>query len=129
MGLLLLRIPFIFAHVILAGVFNFIPNIGPLVSAVFPIAVALLNSPGAAIAVIILYVIVQNLESYWFSPLVMKKQVNLLPAATLIAQIFFATFLGFLGLILALPWAIVVKTWTKEVLIKDILNKSINGDF
>ncbi len=121
-GLLLLRIPFVFAHVILAGVFNFIPNIGPLVSAVFPIAVALLNSPGAAIVVVIWYVIVQNLESYWFSPLVMKKQVNLLPAATLIAQIFFATFLGLLGLILALPLAVVVKTWTKEVLIEDILN-------
>ena len=121
-GLLVLRIPFVFAHAILAGVFNFIPNIGPILSAVFPVAVALLHSPGKAIAVVIWYIIVQNLESYWFSPLVMKKQVNLLPAATLIAQIFFATFLGFLGLILALPLAVVVKTWAEEVLIKDFLD-------
>ena len=124
LGLLILRIPFVFAHAILAGVFNFIPNIGPVLSAGFPIAVALLNSPGKAIAVLLLYIIVQNLESYWFSPLVMKKQVNLLPAATLVAQIFFATFLGFLGLILALPLAVVVKTWTEEALVKDILNKN-----
>ena len=122
LGLLLLRIPFVLAHAILAGVFNFIPNLGPILSAVFPLAVALLNSPGKALAVLLLYVIVQNLESYWFSPLVMKKQVNLLPAATLIAQIFFATFLGILGLILALPLAVVVKTWAEEVLIKDFLN-------
>ncbi len=121
-GLLLLRIPFVLAHAILAGVFNFIPNIGPIFSVVFPVAVALLNSPGKAIAVVIWYIIVQNLESYWFSPLVMKKQINLLPAATLIAQIFFASFLGFLGLILALPLAVVVKTWAEEVLIKDILD-------
>ncbi|MDJ0536822.1 MAG: AI-2E family transporter [Xenococcaceae cyanobacterium MO_207.B15] len=121
-GLLVLRIPFVFAHAILAGVFNFIPNIGPSLSAVFPVAVALLHSPGKAIAVIIWYFIVQNVESYWFSPLVMKKQVNLLPAATLIAQIFFATFLGFLGLILALPLAVVVKTWAEEALIKDFFN-------
>ena len=121
-GLLLLRIPFVFAHAILAGVFNFIPNLGPILSAVFPLAVALLNSPGKALAVLLLYVIVQNLESYWFSPLVMKKQVNLLPAVTLIAQIFFATFLGILGLILALPLTVVVKTWAKEVLIEDFLD-------
>ena len=121
-GLLVLRIPFVFAHAILAGVFNFIPNIGPTLSVVFPVAVALLNSPGKALVVVLWYVIVQNLESYWFSPLVMKKQVNLLPAATLIAQIFFATFLGFLGLILALPLAVVIKTWTEEALIKDFLD-------
>ena len=53
----------------------------------------------------------------------MKKQVDLLPAATLIAQIFFATSLGFLGLILALPLAVIVKTWAEEALIKDVLNK------
>ncbi len=122
LGLLVLQIPFVFAHAMIAGVFNFIPNIGPIVSAVFPVAVALINSPGKAIIVIILYVIIQQLESYWFSPLVMKKQVNLLPAITLIAQIFFATFLGLLGLILALPLAVIVKIWTEEILIKDFLN-------
>lgn len=122
LGLLVMKIPFVFAHAILAGVFNFIPNIGPILSALFPIAVALLNSPGNAIAVLLLYFIVQNLESYWFSPLVMKKQVNLLPGVTLIAQIFFASFFGFLGLILALPLAVVVKTWGEEALIKDILD-------
>ncbi|MEM8720804.1 MAG: AI-2E family transporter [Cyanobacteria bacterium P01_G01_bin.39] len=122
LGLLLLQIPFVLAHALIAGVFNFIPNIGPIVSAVFPIAVALINSPGKAIAALILYVVVQQVESYWFSPLVMKKQVNLLPAATLIAQIFFATFLGLWGLILALPLTVVIKTWIEEILIKDILN-------
>ena len=123
LGLLFLRIPFVFTHAILAGVFNFIPNIGPFISALFPVAVALLNSPENAIAVVLWYVIVQNLESYWFSPLVMKKQVNLLPAITLIAQIFFATFLGFLGLILALPLAVVSKIWIEEAFIKDFLDK------
>ncbi len=122
LGLLVMKIPFVLAHAILAGVFNFIPNIGPTLSALFPIAVALLNSPGNAIAVLLLYFIVQNLESYWFSPLVMKKQVNLLPGATLIAQIFFASCFGLLGLILALPLAVVVKTWVEEALIKDFLD-------
>ncbi|MGK7917559.1 MAG: AI-2E family transporter [Prochloraceae cyanobacterium] len=121
-GLLFLRIPFVFTHALLAGVFNFIPNLGPTLSAVFPVGVALLNSPEQAIAVVVWYVIVQNLETYWLSPVVMKQQVNLLPAATIIAQIFFAAFLGPIGLILALPLAIVIKNWTEEALIKDFLN-------
>ncbi|WP_293121293.1 AI-2E family transporter [Okeania sp. SIO1I7] len=47
--------------------------------------------------------IIQNLESYWLSPIVIAKKVSLLPAVTLTSQILFTTFFGILGLILALP--------------------------
>lgn len=122
-GLVLLRVPFPFANAMLAGVFNFIPNIGPALSAIFPIIVALSQSFGSAIAVLILYVVIQNLESYWFSPMMMQRRVSLLPAATLIVQLFFARFLGPLGLILALPLAVVCKTWIEEAWIIDVLEK------
>ncbi|MBD2482288.1 AI-2E family transporter [Planktothrix sp. FACHB-1365] len=122
-GLLILGIPFVFAHALLAGMFNFVPNIGPTASVIFPVAVALLDAPWKALAVIILYVIIQNLESYWFSPLVMQKQVDLLPAITLTAQIFFATFFGVLGLVLALPLTVVSKTWIEELLLNDLFDK------
>jgi predicted PurR-regulated permease PerM len=122
-GLLILKVPFPFANAMLAGVFNFIPNIGPALSAIFPIIVALSQSFGSAIAVIILYVLIQNLESYWFGPMTMQKQVSLLPAITLIAQIFFATFFGPVGLILALPLAVVCKVWIEEAWIIDVLEK------
>jgi predicted PurR-regulated permease PerM len=123
-GLVLLGVPYAFAHAVLAGLFNFIPNLGPTLSAVFPVFVALLQSPGTALAVIALYVLIQNVESYWFSPMVMQKQVDLLPAATLISQIFFATFFGPVGLILALPLAVVCKTWIEEAWIIDVLDRS-----
>ncbi|MCG8364703.1 MAG: AI-2E family transporter [Pseudanabaenales cyanobacterium] len=123
LGLLLLRVEFAFTHAVVAGIFNFVPNIGPFLSVAFPLSVALLDSVGKAIAVIILYLIIQNLESYWFSPMVMMQQVSLLPAATLIAQLFFTTFFGPLGLILALPLAVITKTWLEEAWIKDILDQ------
>ena len=123
-GLVVLRVPFPFASAMLAGLFNFIPNIGPALSAIFPITVALSQSFGSAIAVIFLYVIIQNLESYWFSPMMMQKRVALLPAATLIVQIFFANFLGPVGLILALPLAVVCKIWIEEAWIVDVLEKN-----
>ena len=120
-GLLFLRIRFVFAHALLAGVFNLVPNIGPVLSVVFPLLVA--NSPWKALTIIIFYVLIQNLESYWFGPMIMEKQVSLLPAVTLTAQIFFATSLGFLGLVLALPLTVVAKTWIEEAFIKDVLDK------
>ncbi len=122
-GLLVVGVKFAFAHAVLAGLFNFIPNIGPALSGVFPVLVALLDSPSQAITVIILYIVIQNVESYWFSPMVMQRQVSLLPAATLTVQLFFATLLGPLGLILALPLAVIAKTWLAEAWIKDVLDQ------
>jgi predicted PurR-regulated permease PerM len=53
----------------------------------------------------------------------MAQQVSLLPAVTLLAQVFFATFFGFLGLLLALPLTVVGQVWLKEVIIKDLLDQ------
>ncbi len=122
-GLSILQVKLVLVHALLASLLNFIPNVGPTMSVIFPVMIALLDAPWKALAVVILYVIIQNLETYWFSPIVMAKQVSLLPAITLSAQIFFTTFLGPLGLILALPLTVVAKTWIEESLFKDILDK------
>ena len=53
----------------------------------------------------------------------MAQQVSLLPAVTLISQIFFVTFFGFLGLFLALPLTVVAKIWVQEIVIKDVLDQ------
>lgn len=122
-GLSVLQIDFVLAQALLAGLLNFIPNIGPTLSLVFPLTVAFLDAPWKAIAVLILYLVIQQVESYWLTPTVMAKQVSLLPALTLISQLFFASFFGFLGLLLALPLTVIAKTWIQEALIKDILDK------
>jgi predicted PurR-regulated permease PerM len=67
--------------------------------------------------------VIQNVESYWLTPTVMANQVSLLPAVTLTSQIFFTTFLGALGLLMAIPLAVVVKTWLEELLFKDVLDR------
>jgi predicted PurR-regulated permease PerM len=123
LGLLILQVPLALAHAVLAGLLNFIPNIGPTLSVILPMTIAFLDTPWKAIAVLILYLIIQNIESYWLTPTVMAKQVALLPAFTLTAQIFFASFFGALGLVMALPLAVVAKTWIEELVFKDILDK------
>ncbi len=123
-GLSLLGIDLALAHALLAGLLNFIPNLGPALSVVFPISVAILDpQPGfKVVGVIVLYLLLQNLESYVLTPTVMAKQVSLLPALTLVAQLFFASVFGALGLLLALPLTVVAMTWIQELLIKDILD-------
>ncbi|OWY65055.1 AI-2E family transporter [cyanobacterium TDX16] len=122
-GLWILQVPLALAHAVLAGLLNFIPNIGPTLSVFLPATIAFLDAPWKALAVIVLYIIIQNVESYWLTPTVMAHQVALLPAVTLTAQIFFTTFFGALGLLMALPLAVVAKTWIEEALFKDILDR------
>jgi len=123
-GLSLLGIDLALAHALLAGLLNFIPNLGPALSVIFPISVAILDpEPGLKVlGIIILYLLLQNLESYVLTPTVMAKQVSLLPALTLVTQLFFASVFGALGLLLALPLTVVAMTWIQELLIKDILD-------
>ena len=121
--LLILKIPLALAQALLAGALTFIPNVGPTLSVLSPMAISLLGEPWKALAILILYIIIQQLESNILTPLIMSRQVSLLPAITLLSQIFFATFFGFLGLILALPLTVVCQVWVKEALIKDILDQ------
>ena len=122
LGLWILGIRLPLANALFAGLLTFIPNIGPVLSCMPPIALALIESPWKALAVLILYFLIQQVESNILTPLVMKQQVSLLPAVTLLAQATFAVFFGFIGLFLALPLAVVAKVWIEEVLIKDILS-------
>ncbi|MEH2251358.1 AI-2E family transporter [Nostoc sp.] len=122
-GLSILGVKAALALGVLAGFLNLIPNLGPTMSVLPAMAIALLDEPWKAVAVLILYFFIQQAESNFITPIVMAHQVSLLPAVTLISQLFFVTFFGFLGLFLALPLTVVAKIWVQEVLIKDVLDQ------
>lgn len=113
-GLWILGIPLAFANGLLTGLLAFIPNLGPFISVIPSAAIALLKAPWKAIAVVVLYVVIQQIESNILTPLVMKKQASLLPATTLLSQVVFAAFFGFLGLLLALPLTLIIQQWLDE---------------
>jgi len=121
-GLSLLGVKQVAANAILAGLLNIIPNVGPTLSTLFPISAALLEAPWKALLVLILYIIIQNLESYLITPSVMHHQLKLLPGLTLSAQLLFTLMFGPLGLVLALPLAVCVQVILREVFIRDILD-------
>jgi predicted PurR-regulated permease PerM len=126
LGLIVIGVPAALAQGILSGLLNFIPNIGPTFSVVPPMLIALLDPHTPvlkALLVLGLYVLIQQLESNLLTPYIMSQQVSLLPALTLLGQVFFATIFGFLGLLLAIPLMVVVQIWVRRVLIEDVLDR------
>lgn len=122
-GLLILGVPLPLVNALLAGLLEFIPNVGPTLSLIPPTLLALLVAPWKAVAVVVLYLLIQQFESLVLVPLVMRQAVDLLPVFTILAVVIFSSFFGFLGLFLAIPLLIVTQIWLKEVLVKDVLNK------
>lgn len=120
-----LGVRLVLANALLAGLLEAIPNIGPVLATIAPAAIALLDAPWKALAVVIAYLVIQQLEQFVLVPVVMGQQISLLPAVTLLAQIVFASFFGFLGLFLAIPLLILVRVLLREVLIIDVLDRWI----
>lgn len=122
-GLYVLGVKAALALGVLAGFLNLIPNLGPTLSLIPAMAIALLDTPWKPLLVLLLYFVIQQIDANFVTPTVMAHRVSLLPAVTLISQLFFVTFFGFLGLFLALPLTVVAKIWLQEVLIKDVLDE------
>ena len=117
----ILDVKYAISNAIIAMVLNIIPNIGPVLSAIFPISIAFIDSLWKPFLVLIFYIIIQNIESYIIMPSIMKKRTNLLPGLTLISQFGFTFIFGPLGLILSLPLAVVF-----QVIIKETINENEN---
>jgi predicted PurR-regulated permease PerM len=122
-GLWALGVKLPLANSLLAGILTFIPNLGAVLSVIPSTAIALLDAPWKAVVVVILYIVIQQIETNILTPIVMEKQVSLLPAITLLSQIAFAILFGILGLFLALPITVVAQVWIQEILVKDILDR------
>jgi len=113
----ILDVKYVVSNAIIAMILNIIPNIGPVLSGIFPISIALLDNFWKPVAVLGAYIIIQNIESYIIMPSILKKKTNLLPGLTLISQFGFTFIFGPLGLVLSLPIVVVI-----QVLIKEITN-------
>ena len=114
LGFLLLGVEFPLILGIINGLTNLIPYLGPFLGAVPAVLVALLSSPTLAIKVVILIVVVQQLESQLLSPLVLGRSINFHPLAIILILLLGGRLFGFLGLVLALPVAVVLRVVGKQ---------------
>jgi len=101
--LLLLGVKAPFALGILAGLLEFIPTVGPILSAVPAIAMGFLDSPEKALYVAIAFWGIQFAENHLLIPLLMKGGVDAPPVLTILSQALMALLFGCLGLMCAVP--------------------------
>lgn len=88
---------------ILAGLLEFVPTIGPILSAIPAIAMGFVDSPEKALYVTVAYLLIQFVENQVLIPILMNEGIDLPPALTIVAQALMAIAFGFLGLVIAVP--------------------------
>jgi predicted PurR-regulated permease PerM len=117
-ALLILNVKAAFALGVLAGLFEFIPTVGPLLSAIPAVAMGFLDSPEKALLVAAVYIGIQFLENHILIPLLMKGGMDLPPALTVVTQALLALVFGFLGLMVAVPMLATVMVIVQVLYVK-----------
>lgn len=110
---------------IIAGFLEFIPNLGPLLSAVPAVAMGFLDSPQKAMFVAIAYTAIQLLENHLLIPILMKEGVDLPPVLTILGQALMALVFGFLGLLVAVPLIAAVVVAVKMLYVEDVVGDEV----
>ncbi|HOX21425.1 MAG TPA: AI-2E family transporter [Candidatus Paceibacterota bacterium] len=88
---------------IVAAIFEIVPIAGPIFAGAVSAVVALTQSLPLAIWVIIVFLLIQQLESNIFVPLIMKKSVGLNPIMIILGILAGAKLGGIVGVVLAAP--------------------------
>ncbi|HTK50504.1 MAG TPA: AI-2E family transporter [Gemmatimonadaceae bacterium] len=110
---------------VIAGLLEFVPTVGPILSALPAIAMGFVDSPQKALAVIVAYIAIQQMENYLLIPFLMREGVDLPPALTIIAQALMALIFGFLGLLCAVPLLAASMVAVKMLYVQDVVGEPV----
>ncbi len=120
-GLAVLGVPFPIVLGIIAGVLNFIPNLGPYLALAPALLVSFPQGLMQPVYVFALYMGVQSLEGYVLTPLLTKKYVSVPPALLLFGQVLLGLLVGLAGILFASPLIAVLLVIVEELYVKDRL--------
>ncbi len=121
LGLSLLGVPSAGALALLAALLEFVPFIGPIVSAIPAILIAFAVSPQLALWTGLLFLIIQQIEGNVLEPLVQQRAVDLPPALLLFALVAAGLIFGVAGVILAAPFTVFVFVMVKRLYVQEAL--------
>ena len=109
----------------LAGVFNFIPNFGPLFALVPALILSLIEGPEKALWVVLTFMVLQTIEGYFLLPIILRRAVDIPGAMTIIAQVLLSLLAGPIGLALAAPLTAATLIIVKMLYVEDTLGENI----
>ena len=109
-----LGLPFPIVLAVIAGFLDLIPQVGATIASIILVLVALTESTTAAVIMLVLQLIYQQVENYIIYPIVYRRQVELSAFTTIVAVLIAGSILGVVGAILAVPFAAVIKIVLRE---------------
>jgi predicted PurR-regulated permease PerM len=124
-GLWIIGVPLYISFGIIAGVLNVVPYLGSIVGAMLPALLALTISPMKAVLVVLLFVALNQVEGYILQPMVMGREVKLHPAMVIVSFLIFGALLGVVGVLLAVPAAVLCATLLDEWFPDEPLQESL----
>jgi predicted PurR-regulated permease PerM len=107
-------LPFPIVLALITGLLDLIPQVGATIAAIILVAVALTVSTPAAIAMLVIQLIYQQVENYVVYPIVYRRAVELSGFTTIVSVLIAGSILGVAGAILAVPFAAVIKIVLRE---------------
>lgn len=118
-GLTMLGVEFALSLSIIAGILEIVPIIGPIISAIPAILVALTMSPTMALLVAGLFFVVQQLENNIIVPVVMRKAVGIPPLVTILALTVGGKLAGVMGVILSVPLVVAAQVIFQRLVVEN----------
>jgi predicted PurR-regulated permease PerM len=116
-GLSILGVRYSVGLGLLSGIFEAIPNVGPVLSAVVAGLIGFADSPIKGIGVVSLFIVIQQLENNFIVPKIMGKISGFRPLVILLALLIGAKFFGVIGAICAIPMTMILSIILKKVLV------------
>lgn len=115
-GLWALGVPYALAIALLAFFAEFVPVIGPTLSAIPAVLLGFTSSWLVGLIVIVMFVIFHQIESNLLVPNIMRRAVGLNPLTTILAVIIGAKLAGIVGVVLAVPVATIISLFLTDLL-------------
>jgi predicted PurR-regulated permease PerM len=111
----IMGVPYKGVVALFVGFADLIPLVGATIGAVVAVAVAALHSLPAAIVVLVVFIVYQQLENHVLQPVIMSRTVDLSALTVLVSILIGVELFGFLGALLAIPVAGVFQVIFRDV--------------
>lgn len=114
LGYLLLGIPFALPLAVLTGIFEIVPTLGPIVSAIPAVLIGFGISPLVGVGAAVVAFIVNQLENYILVPKIMQKSAGVSPLLVLLSVAIGVKIAGVMGALIAVPFVVTLQVILKE---------------
>jgi predicted PurR-regulated permease PerM len=113
---------------VIAGLLELVPVFGPIIGAIPAVALGLVDSPQKALAVLIAFIVIQQLEGNLLIPLLLQRAVQVPPALSLLGIASMGMVLGVLGVLIAEPLVAVALVAVKMLYVEPVMGDTMGAD-